>query len=196
MVHSDLSWNRHLIVVERFACPCEPESCVVWSLVLLVGSLMAEWSQVRGQTKNGSKILNEQRKKRRCDPARRKPGAPVWSQAQTEGSMASAWWPGLPRSPVGHSPNKLRGTPPLFIPWAHHLWEDPLGSGAQPHGWQRRSGVSTDQTRAAEAGSGDVERHLAVGKVTGAFEGGGALSVRSGGAYLHAQSQLWYRTPG
>uniref|UniRef100_A0A8C5CGF6 Reverse transcriptase domain-containing protein n=1 Tax=Gadus morhua TaxID=8049 RepID=A0A8C5CGF6_GADMO len=42
--------------------------------------------------------------------------------------MASAWWPGLPRSPVGHSPNKLRGTPPLFIPWAHHLWEDPFGS--------------------------------------------------------------------
>ena len=54
-----LSWNRHLIVVERFACPCEPEGCVVWSLVLLVGSLMAEWSQVRGQTKNGSKIFSE-----------------------------------------------------------------------------------------------------------------------------------------
>ena len=54
-----VTWNRHLIVVERFACPCEPESCVVWSLVLLVGSLMAEWSQVRGQTKNGSKNSNE-----------------------------------------------------------------------------------------------------------------------------------------
>ena len=54
-----LSWNRHLIVAERFACPCDPESCVVWSLVLLVGSLMAEWSQVRGQTKNGSKNSNE-----------------------------------------------------------------------------------------------------------------------------------------
>uniref|UniRef100_A0A8C5FFM2 Endonuclease/exonuclease/phosphatase domain-containing protein n=1 Tax=Gadus morhua TaxID=8049 RepID=A0A8C5FFM2_GADMO len=40
--------------------------------------------------------------------------------------MASAWWPGLPRSPVGHSPNKLRGTPPL-IPWAHHLWETRWG---------------------------------------------------------------------
>ena len=22
-----LSWNRHLVVVERFACPCEPEGC-------------------------------------------------------------------------------------------------------------------------------------------------------------------------
>ncbi|CAB1452236.1 unnamed protein product [Pleuronectes platessa] len=30
-----------------------------------LGSLMAEWSQVRGQTKNGSKILNEYRKWRR-----------------------------------------------------------------------------------------------------------------------------------
>ena len=36
-------------------------------------------------------------------------------------------------------------------------------------------GVSTDQTQAAEAGSGDVECHLAVGKGTRACEGGGAL---------------------
>ena len=34
--------------------------------------------------------------------------------------------------------------PPPFIPWAHHLWEDPLGSGTQPHGWQRRSRVCLD----------------------------------------------------
>ena len=66
-----------------------------------------------------------------------------------------------------------RGTPSLFIPWAHHLWEDLLGLGAKPHGWQQRSGVSTDQTRAADAGSGDVERQLTVGKGTGACEGGG-----------------------
>ena len=40
----------------------------------------------------------------------------------------------------------------------------------------------------AEAGSGDVEQHLTVGKGTGACEGGGALPVRSGGTYLYAVS--------
>ena len=51
--------NHHLIVVERFVCLCEPEGCVVWSFVLLVGSPKAKWSQVRGQTKNGSKTPME-----------------------------------------------------------------------------------------------------------------------------------------
>ena len=102
--------------------------------------------------------------------------------------MASTWWPGLPRSPAGHSPNKQRGAPPpYFVLWAHHLQEDLLGSG---------SGVSTDQTHATEADFGDVERHLTVGKGTGACEGGGALPIRSGEAYLYAQSLLWYCTPG
>ena len=68
--------------------------------------------------------------------------------------------------------------------------ERPVGVGCAATWWQRRSGVSTDQTWAAEARSGDVERHLAVGKETGACEGGGALSVRSGRAYLHTVSAL------
>ena len=42
------------IVVAWFVCPCESEGCDVWSLVLLVGSPMAEWSQMRDQTKNVS----------------------------------------------------------------------------------------------------------------------------------------------
>ena len=28
--------SGNLIMVERFVCPCEPEGCVVWSLVPLV----------------------------------------------------------------------------------------------------------------------------------------------------------------
>ena len=47
--------NHHLVAVERFACPNEPGRCVVWCLVLLVGSPMANWSLGRGQTKNGSR---------------------------------------------------------------------------------------------------------------------------------------------
>ena len=47
--------NHHLSVVERFACPYEPESCAVWCLVFLLGSAMANWSLGRGQTKNGSR---------------------------------------------------------------------------------------------------------------------------------------------
>ena len=45
-----------------------------------------------------------------------------------------------------------------------------------------------DQTQAAEAGSGDIERHLAGGDGAGTGAGGGALPVGSGGAYLYAQS--------
>ena len=47
--------KHHLNVVERFACPNEPGSCVVWCLVFLVGSPMANWSLGRGQTKNVSR---------------------------------------------------------------------------------------------------------------------------------------------
>ena len=47
---------------------------------------MAEWSQVRGQTKNGSQDPMEDLKR----GVETLPGAPVWSQAQTEGSLASA----------------------------------------------------------------------------------------------------------
>ena len=79
---------------------------------------------------------NDDTRQRRSYPARRKPGAHVWSQAQTEGPSMSVWWPGLPRSPAGDTPKKERGTPLLSILWAHHLREEPLGSGALPHGWQ------------------------------------------------------------
>jgi len=49
--------NQHLTLVERFVCPNEPGGGVVWNLVFLVGSPMANWSQARGQTKIGSKDL-------------------------------------------------------------------------------------------------------------------------------------------
>ena len=93
MIHLHLaySWNRHLIVLESFACPCEPEGYVVWDRLLLVGSPMAEWSQVRGHTENGSPKPNEYTSERRRDPARRKPRGPMWSKAQTEGLSAGAW---------------------------------------------------------------------------------------------------------
>ena len=55
---------------------------------------------------------NEHSKRRKRYPARRKPGAPVSSQAQTEGSSESAWWPGFPLSPAGHSKKKRRGSTP------------------------------------------------------------------------------------
>ena len=42
-----------------------------------------------------------------------------------------------------------------------------------------------DWTQAAEAGSGDVERHLSGGKGAGVCEGGGVLPIRSGGAHLN-----------
>lgn len=56
--------NQHLTVVERFVCPDEPGGCVVWNLVFLVGSPMANWSQARGQTKIGSKRPHERKTKK------------------------------------------------------------------------------------------------------------------------------------
>ena len=47
-----------------------------------------------------------------------------------------------------------------------------------------RQSVSTDQTQAAEASFGEVERRLSGGKGAGACEGGGALPIRCGGAHL------------
>ncbi|KAK5933394.1 hypothetical protein CgunFtcFv8_013880 [Champsocephalus gunnari] len=69
--------------------------------------------------------------------ARKKPGVPFWSQAQKEDSSASVWWPGLSRSPAGHSPKRQRGQHLRFsVPRAHHLRETAMGSGALPEGWQ------------------------------------------------------------
>ena len=42
-----------------------------------------------------------------------------------------------------------------------------------------------DETQAAEASFGDVERHLSGGKGARGCEGGGALPIRSGGAHLY-----------
>jgi len=39
-------------VVGWFACPNKLESCVGWSLVLLVGQPMLDWLKGRGQTKS------------------------------------------------------------------------------------------------------------------------------------------------
>ncbi|KAJ8014285.1 hypothetical protein DPEC_G00038670 [Dallia pectoralis] len=82
------------------------------------------------------------------DPAWRKPRALVWSQAQTAGSKASVWWPGLPRSPAGHSPNEIRGISLLSILWAHHSQEQPqgrvrchMGGSEVAQGERRRAGV-------------------------------------------------------
>lgn len=54
-----------LIPVERFACPNKPGSKVVRSHVLPVGSPKEGWSQVRGQTKYGSKYPMKDRGVRR-----------------------------------------------------------------------------------------------------------------------------------
>ena len=140
---------------------CDPEGCVVWSLVLLVGSAMAKWSQLMGQEWFTKTPMNNQKGGETLPggspgPRRRSPGCRVFLE------------PG-------------RAQPPFFL-----RAQDLLGSAVT-------SGVTTDRTR--EAGSGDVDRHLTVGKGTGACEGGGTLPIRSGGAYLHAQSQLWNCPP-
>ena len=61
--------------------PYEPGSCVVWSWLLLVGALMANWSQARGQTKNCSKELME-------DCGRRSVTLPGGSLGSTSGARA------------------------------------------------------------------------------------------------------------
>ena len=42
-----LSMCYHLVMVERLACSSEPQSDVIWSLVLLVGSPLVNRSVVR-----------------------------------------------------------------------------------------------------------------------------------------------------
>ncbi|KAK5865692.1 hypothetical protein PBY51_019941 [Eleginops maclovinus] len=98
---------------------------------------MANWSQVRGQTKIGSKDLMTNKHESEDTRPGGSPGSPFWSQAQKEDSSASVWWPGLPRSPAGHSLKKQRGQHLRFpVPRAHHLRETAMGSGALPEGWQ------------------------------------------------------------
>lgn len=46
--------NCHLIAVEEFKCPCDPETCVVEDKKLLVGSPEAKRSGGRSQTESDS----------------------------------------------------------------------------------------------------------------------------------------------
>ena len=43
---------------------------------------------------------------------------------------------GFATEPGRAQPEEATWHPPLFVLWAHHLQEDPLGSGALPHGWR------------------------------------------------------------
>ena len=49
-----LSLNHHLTVVERFAYPNDSSELSCLELYAPLGSPMADWSERRGQTKNGS----------------------------------------------------------------------------------------------------------------------------------------------
>lgn len=49
--------NLHLTVVEGFECASDPRSYVVGGNLLLVGSLKANWSEVRDQTQCDLKDL-------------------------------------------------------------------------------------------------------------------------------------------
>ena len=82
----------------------------------------------------------------------------------------SARWPGLPRSPPGQ-----RGTPPL-----RPVGPPPAGRTAgvgYAAIWVAVEVRGLDGPDPAEAGSGDLEPHLSVGKGTGACEGSGSWSV-------------------
>ncbi|GAA6082658.1 vascular endothelial growth factor receptor 1-like [Tachysurus ichikawai] len=107
--------NRHLIVVEGFACLNDPRSYVVSQGKQVLGD---------GPDKDRFKTPYEKNKNEVCDVARYgATGAPPWSQARCWGSHASAWWPGLtPKGPAGLSPKERRGAD---LPWAHHLQEEP-----------------------------------------------------------------------
>ena len=48
----------------------------------ILNESLTNWSQVRGQTKYGSQRPHERQRCKTRDPAWRKPGAHVWSQAQ------------------------------------------------------------------------------------------------------------------
>ena len=75
-----LSANHHLIMVERFACPSEPESYAVWSVVLLLGFPLANWCWKREQTKNGSTtaLWPERGKDKGAHPTEKQPlGRPI-----------------------------------------------------------------------------------------------------------------------
>ena len=96
--------------------------------MLPVGSPKANWSQVRGQTKYGSKYPMENRGVRRDT-------LPGESLGLTSGAK-----PGRrarERALGGqHSPKEQHGTSPSPILWTHHPQEIPLGFGALLHGWR------------------------------------------------------------
>ena len=113
-------------------CPYEPGSCVVWRLAAPGRDSHSKLVSGEGQTKNGSKDLMEDCGRRNSDPARRKPGVHFWSQAQKEDPQVSAWWPGMPRSPAGHSPEEatwLSSPSPLLRPVGSPLTGRTAGVG-------------------------------------------------------------------
>ena len=100
--------------------------------MLPVGSPKANWSQVRGQTKYGSKYPMENRGVRRETlPG----GSLVPASGARPGRRARERAPGA-RGPAGQSLKEQRGTSPSPIPWTHHLQDEPLRSIALLLGWQ------------------------------------------------------------
>lgn len=114
-VRCDLSWNHHLIIGERFVpmcvCPYEPGSYVVWTFVLLVGSTMANWSQMRCQTKTVSRGPQEIMRKMHGNPSQMK--IPSGTRPGNRGQSVIAWWFGMPQSLARQ--NKTKST------WQKHL---------------------------------------------------------------------------
>ena len=77
------SMNRHLIVVEGFACPRDPRSHGVWASLPLLGCPVTTWSWVKGQTKCGS------RRPASLETGSRGPSTPTQVRA---GRLSWTWW--------------------------------------------------------------------------------------------------------
>lgn len=69
--------------------------------------------------------------------------APVWSKAQRGMLVGELPVAGFDNGARRAQHNKRRAS----ILWAHHSWDEPLGSGELPHGWPWRPGASKDRTR-------------------------------------------------
>ncbi len=164
-------------MVERFACPCEPEGWVVQSLVLLVGSPKANWPQGRGQ-----KVLED---------------------LMIELGRSEVI---LPRGNLGPSFGaRPRGRAQQWVPggWVcHRAWLDtvrrsykattpsrrPITDGKNRWGLvhcQKSAGKDRGRWQTAPGQQRLALGHLAGEEGVGACVGGGALPVRSGGAHFH-----------
>ncbi len=100
--------------------------------------------------------------------------------------MAITWWLGLPGNPAGQSPEDTTGPPPTERTACVRCTARKLAVKAEGvdvldlggRGWLWEHGTSPSWGGGARA-----------------WVGGGALPVRSGGARLHAQRQIWNQTP-